>query len=208
MISSTKTSAKSLYKLTTRYFASGSTRNSLFGNGRTINNAQAELGAPSGKGQTTTNPVDLIKKNDILLYSTKPLNYIESVKANGFHLANNLLITSPNKQGDIIGTLLIESETFEVNLSNDGYKIINGFIVEFNEQQVLQIFNKIHPKPEIAVIGLGKESRVLSESNRRYFSNLGIQLEIGDSNNAAQIFDLLATERPNVISALLLPPNI
>lgn len=200
--------ARHLNRIPRRCFSTSAARYNLFGNGKTINNPKADLGAPSGKGETTTNPVDLIKKNDILLYSTKPLNYIESVKTNGFHLANNLLISSPNKQGDVIGALLIESESFEVNFSNDGYKIINGFMVDFNEQEVLQIFNKIHPKPEIAVIGLGKKSRVLSESNRKYFSSLGIQLEIGDSNNAAQIFDLLATERPNVISALLLPPNV
>ena len=49
---------------------------------------------------------------------------------------------------------------------------------------------------------------MLSIENRKILTNLGIQLEISDSNNAAQIFDLLATERPNVIGALLLPPNM
>lgn len=184
--------------------------NDLFGGGKQIGggNNKSDLGSPSGKGETTTNPVDLIKKNDILLYSQKPINYIESVKKNGFHLANNLLITSPDKNGNIIGTLLLESENFEINLSNGGYKLINNFIIEFNELEILTIFKKIHPKPEILVIGLGNKSRMLSESNRNFFSNLGIQLEVSNSNNAAQIFDLLATERPNVISALLLPPNV
>ena len=48
---------------------------------------------------------------------------------------------------------------------------------------------------------------MLSIENKN-FSNLGIQLEITNSNNGAKIFDLLATERPNVIGAILLPPNI
>lgn len=150
----------------------------------------------------------MIKKNDILLHSAKPLNYIESVKIDGFHLANNLYIKSPDDKGNVTGCVLLDTESFEVDLSNEGYKIVNGFIVEFNESEVLQIFDKVHPKPEITVVGLGKQSRVLSESNRRFFSKLGIQLEISDSNNAAQSFSLLSTERPGVIAALLLPPNI
>lgn len=164
--------------------------------------------APSGKLETSSNPADLFKKNDVLMYSQKPINYIESVKHNGYHLANNILVTSPNSDGHEIGTLLLENESYEVDLSDGGYKIINGFIVEFSERDVLLIFGKIHPKPELVVIGLGKKSRMLSEQTRKYFSQQGIQLEVGDSKRAALIYDLLATERPGVISALLLPPNV
>jgi len=180
----------------------------LFGGTKQIGGSPKQiLQAPSGKGETSSNPADLFKKNDILMYSDKPINYIESVKENGFYLSNHLLITSPDSQGRIIGGLLYQTESLEVDFTN-AYKIINGFIVEFDESEVLHIFSKLHPKPEIVVVGLGKKSRMLSEANRRFFSNLGIQLETGDSNNAAQIFDLLATERPNVIAALLLPPNV
>ncbi|KAJ8143057.1 hypothetical protein OY671_003808 [Metschnikowia pulcherrima] len=178
----------------------------LFGGGKTINQGKPMM-APGNKSETASNPADLIKKNDILMYAQKPVNYIDSVKHNGFHLANNVLITSPSENGDVIGALLLESESFEVNLSNGAYKIINGFIVEFSEDQVLSLFGKVHPKPEILVVGLGKKSRVLSEKNRQYLSGLGIQLELGDSRHAARLYDLLATERPGVISALLLPPN-
>lgn len=157
--------------------------------------------------QTASSPADLLKKNDVLMYLQKPINYIESIKQNGFHLSNDILITSPNDNGEEIGTLLLEGESFEVNLSHGGYKIINGFQVDFNSKLVLAIFEKVHPKPEILVVGLGKKSRVLLEANRRYFSDLGIQIEVGDSRNAARLFDVLATERPGVIGALLLPPN-
>lgn len=157
--------------------------------------------------QTASNPADLLKKNDVLMYSQKPINYIESIKHNGFHLANDILITSPNDNGEEIGTVLIESESFEVNLSHGGYKIVNGFQVDFSPKQVLSLFEKIHPKPEILVVGLGKKSRMLLDSNRRFFSDIGIQLEVGDSRNAARLYDVLATERPGVIAALLLPPN-
>lgn len=143
------------------------------------------------------------------MYSNKPINYIESVKDNGFYLSNNYLITSPDLKGNKIGLLLIHSETFEIELNeeNQSVNIENDWYVTFNNE-LLKIFELIHPKPEILVIGLGKKSRMLSIENRKILTNLGIQLEISDSNNAAQIFDLLATERPNVIGALLLPPNM
>lgn len=156
--------------------------------------------------QSVSSPADLLKKNDVLMYLQKPINYIDSVKHNGFHLANDILVTSPNDSGDEIGMVLLEGESFEVNLSNGGYKIVNGFQVDFSTE-VLSVFKQVHPKPEIVVVGLGKKSRILLEDNRRLFSSLGIQLEVGDSRNAARLFDVLATERPNVIGALLLPPN-
>lgn len=189
-----------------RRLSNTTTRFNLFGN--KVVPGSTSLQAPGGKSESLSNPADLFKKNDILMYSDKPRNYIESVKENGFYLASNVLIKSPDKQGKEIGTLLLENEAFEVDLSNGAYKEINGFIIEFNEEQVLSVFKQIHPKPEILVVGLGKKSRVLSASNRRLFSLLGIQLEVGDSNNAAKVFDLLATERPNVIGGLLLPPNV
>lgn len=190
----------------TRQLSTSSVSKNLFGGTKTVRSSPQM--APGGKSETASNPADLLKKNDILMYSQKPINYIESVKRNGYHLANNILITSPNDEGTEIGTLLLENESFEVDLGNNGYKIINGFIVEFNQEQVLLVFSKIHPKPEIVVVGLGKKSRVLSETNRKYFTLWGMQLEACDSQNAAKVYDLLATERPGQVAALLLPPNV
>lgn len=195
------------YKVSTvsvcaKSFSTSNTNRNIF------EQAKAEkLEAPGGKGETSSNPADLFKKNDILMYSDKPTNYIESVKANGYYLASKILIKSPNDEGKLTGALLLEGEAYEVDLLDDGYKLINGFIVEF-DKLVLSLFEKIHPKPEILVVGLGMKSRVLSEANRKFFSGLGIQLEVGDSTNAASSFDMLATERPNVIGGLLLPPNV
>ncbi|KAI5955884.1 hypothetical protein KGF54_001386 [Candida jiufengensis] len=165
----------------------------------------------SAKQTAPTNPADILTQNDILMYSQKPSNYIESIKSNGFHLSNQLFVASPDQKGNIVGLLLIGSETFEIKLTNKeeskNWFEVNSHIVTFN-QQLLNIFNKIHPKPEILVMGLGKESRLLSVENKRFFNELGINLEVSDSFNGGQIFDLLSTERPGVIGALLLPPNI
>ena len=79
-----------------RYFTSSASSLNLFGGKKVVN--QTQLNAPTGKGESTTNPADMIKRNDILMFSQKPINYIETVKSNGFHLANNLLIASPDKE--------------------------------------------------------------------------------------------------------------
>ncbi|CAN3371806.1 hypothetical protein DIURU_000463 [Diutina rugosa] len=181
------------------------TRANLFGGKKQMNNKQ--LFTPPTKGESSSNPADLFKKNDILMFSEKPINYIESVRPFGFHLANNILIKSPNKEGDVIGALFLMTETFEVNLKDGGYKI-DGVVVEFDETSVLSVLEKIHPKPELIVVGVGAKSRMLSPANRRYLSSLGMQIEVADSSRAAALYDLLATERPNVVAALLLPPNV
>lgn len=195
-----------------RYFhKSTSPIQSLFGSNSSNNRPSPEqiLRPPQNKSQAPANPADILKKNDILMYSNKPINYIESVKSNGFYLFNNYLITSPDiKSNNEIGLLLLNSETFEIELNKNLINIEKDWYVKFNNNELLNIFELIHPKPEILVIGLGKKSRMLSIENRQKLTNLGIQLEVSDLNNAAQIFDLLATERPNVIGALLLPPNM
>lgn len=192
------------YVYGSRNLCSSTIRHGFFGRSKP---EMPKMEPPTGQSESVSNPADLFKKNDVLMHSTKPINYIESVKKNGFHLANQLFIKSPNEKGDIIGALLLETESFEINLSNGGFTITNNILVEFNDD-IFTLLSKIHPKPEILVVGLGKKTRMLCEKNRKQFFNLGIQLEMGDSLHSAKIFDLLATERPNTIGALLLPPNV
>ncbi|KAG7661486.1 uncharacterized protein J8A68_005064 [[Candida] subhashii] len=151
-----------------------------------------------------SNAGDLFKKNDILMYADKPLNYIESLKPNGFHLANTLLITSPNSAGNVNGLVLIDTETI-LQLNPLRFQPLH---IQLKGQNVLNVFERVHPKPEILVIGLGKKSRMLSGENRRFLLDLGIGLEVSHTANAVDVFDLLSTERPHVIGALMLPPNV
>lgn len=100
--------------------------------------------------------------------------------------------------------VLLDTETYEVDLHNVE---IGDVRVEF-PSEVLNVFRLIHPKPEIVVVGLGGRSRLLAEANRRVFLELGISLEVSHTANAVDVFDLLSTERPHVIGALMLPPNV
>ena len=116
--------------------------------------------------------------------------------------------------------MLLHSEAFEIKLNSNTINIIDDWYVDFkintssssssndgDGDSIIKIFELIHPKPEILIVGLGKNQECY-QLKIKIFSNLGIQLEITNSNNGAKIFDLLATERPNVIGAILLPPNI
>lgn len=197
--------ARAVRTLGARSLSASCVQRNLFGGSKTIHPAP-NLKAPSGKGESAPDPVDLLKRNDMLMHSQKPRNNIELVRANGFLFSSGVVVTSPDKTGAVTGVVLLDSDVFEVNL-DEGYTITNGFLVAF-EPLVLSVFSRIHPKPEIVVVGLGKRLRVLSEENRRWFLGLGIQVEVLDSNNAAQIFDLLATERPMVVGGLMMPPNV
>ncbi|ODV64451.1 uncharacterized protein ASCRUDRAFT_23663, partial [Ascoidea rubescens DSM 1968] len=158
-----------------------------------------------------------LSKFDIYAGLTGPKNSVESVLSNGFLLTNGLIIRSTNvipenndneinKKQKIVGAILLNNETFEIDLSNN-YEIINNFILKFNEKS-LSIFRLIHPKPDLLVIGLGKKTRMLDQSNKNFFKELGIQLEVTSTLNACKNFDILSTERKDQIGALLLPPNV
>lgn len=190
------------FRILRSYLKSAKHAATLFGGGARPTYKQEDFTPPTK--QAVTNPVDILKRNDVLAFSAKPVNYIETVTDRGFHLSNQVLIELT--EGNITGCMLIGKETFEVDFSNNGVEI-DGINVTF-DQSIMQVFDKIHPKPEILCIGLGNKSRRLAQSNRDTLSQLGIQIETGQTRTAARLFDLLSTERPGVIGALMLPPNV
>ena len=71
----------------------------------------------------------------------------------------------------MIGTLISKSILVVVVVVNDG-----------DGDSIIKIFELIHPKPEILIVGLGKNQECY-QLKIKIFSNLGIQLEITNSNN-------------------------
>lgn len=64
----------------------------------------------------------------------------------------------------------------------------------------------VWPKPDLLILGLGKEMRPISPRTRQYINSLGIRVDIQDTRNAAAQFNLLATERGvQSIAAALIP---
>lgn len=141
-----------------------------------------------------------LAKFDIYALAEKPENNVEMISHDAIVFSNLKAITSPN------GALLLNNQIFEVNLKE--MTIQNGIIVEFppNLFKVLEI---VYPKPELLVVGLGAKSRILGNTTRKQLSALGIRVETSDTRNSALSYDLLATERsPELVGALMLPPNV
>lgn len=64
----------------------------------------------------------------------------------------------------------------------------------------------VWPKPDLLILGLGKEMRPLSPKTRQFVNSLGIRIDIQDTRNAAAQFNLLATERGvGSVAAALVP---
>ncbi|KAI8902077.1 NADH dehydrogenase 1 alpha subcomplex assembly factor 3 [Globomyces pollinis-pini] len=70
---------------------------------------------------------------------------------------------------------------------------------------MFKVFEIIEPKPEILVLGCGSILSQFPPTLMKYLNNLGIQVEIYSSQQAATTFKILSQEGRNV-SLALLPP--
>lgn len=140
---------------------------------------------------------NLLKTLDVLSGVGEPLNNVQSVTNNGFIFSEGIIIK--NKSALLLSNRILEF--------SPKYEIKNGFIVEF-DQESLNFLKLINPQPDLFIIGLGQKSRLLSQINLELLNSLGIRVEISDTRGAVRNFDLLATERPNQVAAILLPPNV
>lgn len=135
----------------------------------------------------------------------KPLNNIETVLKDGFKLASDHQVVSPDPNSPQ-GLVLIGSESFKVDLTGAIENLDKG-IVDISPE-ALSIFEVVDPIPELLVVGLGGKSRILGQKTSAYLHSLGMQLQVSNTANGCSNFDLLATERPMRIGALLFPPNL
>lgn len=135
----------------------------------------------------------------------KPLNNIETMLKDGFKLASEHQVVSPDPNSPQ-GLVLIGSESFKVDLTGAIENLDKG-IVDISPE-ALSIFEVVDPIPELLVVGLGAKSRILGQKTSAYLHSLGMQLQVSNTANGCSNFDLLATERPMRIGALLFPPNL
>lgn len=148
----------------------------------------------------TTRPIgkeSILSTLDVLGGVAEPTNNVQSVTNNGFIFTEGVIIQNKS-------ALLLSGRILEFTPK---FNIKNGFIVEF-EQSSLNFLKLINPQPDLFVIGLGSKSRLLSQSNLQFLNSLGIRCDVSDTRGAVRNFDLLATERPNQVAAILLPPNV
>ncbi|CAN6647873.1 hypothetical protein TRVA0_022S02014 [Trichomonascus vanleenenianus] len=135
-----------------------------------------------------------------------PLNAIEGVLENGFKLASGRKVVSVDSKNRPQGLVLLGTESFQVDLTGGISGLEKGFI-ELDES-VLGVFDVVNPKPQLLVVGLGSKSRVLGPNTSSFLHSLGIQTLLSNTVNGCSNFDMLATERPGQVAALLFPPDL
>jgi hypothetical protein len=136
----------------------------------------------------------LIGSLDLLAGSRGPNNSIERITANSIVFSSGVEVDNRHV------ALLISNKLLQFR---PRYKIINGRIVDFDLKS-LEFLKRINPHPDLYVVGLGGKSRLLSDANLKLFRELGIRVEVSDTRNACRSFNMLATERPGQVGALLL----
>lgn len=190
-------------------------RKGILGSGKLIGCrlASSKRLVPDPNKVPRTEPIDLTqdsfkKSNTIEDYSVydqvTPPNNVDSLLQDGFALANGARVVSSAKEPR--GIILLGHETFEVDLKDQLQGLDSGR-VEFGDG-ILGILDTVYPKPELVVIGLGNQSRILGPKTAAFLRSRGMQAEVGNTQHGASHFDLLATERGTVVGGILLPPNM
>lgn len=145
-----------------------------------------------------TKDKSIITKLDLLGDSKPPLNNINKCTKKGIIFDSGIMVPSDKV------CLLVSNRILEFQPK---YTIKNNIMIEFDESS-LNFLKLINPLPELMILGLGSKMRLVSDSNLKTFRDLGAKVEITDTRNGCKNFDLLATERPNQIGAILLPATI
>ncbi|QSZ29334.1 hypothetical protein DSL72_003848 [Monilinia vaccinii-corymbosi] len=156
---------------------------------------------------------------DVLGNTPPPSTSIDACLSDGFHLNSGLKVGGDGRfikgkgwtKGS--GVLLVAGEAFGWRpWVHDGGEadaergLVNGKGQFEVGDEAWGILSCVWPRPDILILGLGKEMRPISPKTRAFINGLGIQIEIADTRNAAAQFNLLATERGvNSVAAALVP---
>ncbi|KAK9447487.1 uncharacterized protein V1518DRAFT_87290 [Limtongia smithiae] len=141
---------------------------------------------------------------DMLQDLPRPPIAIDAVVENGFKLSDG---TTFDCADGTRGCAILDGQV----LTWDYTKYCTGIdigVVDIAEEG-LSLLGLLYPRPELLLVGLGGgRSRILGPATRLRIMNLGYTIEATDTLNAASNFELLATERPRQVIALLLPPTV
>ncbi|KAI9717600.1 MAG: hypothetical protein M1828_007161 [Chrysothrix sp. TS-e1954] len=157
---------------------------------------------------------------DVLSATPIPSTSVDICKYDGFDLDSGVKIMD----GD--GVMLVGSEAFVWRPWMTNAKALDGSartLVQGNDlkgaggvvnakgqfevaEEAWGILKATWPKPDMLIIGTGKQIRPLAPATRSVLQELGMRLEILDTRNAASQFNLLALERGTVeVVAALVP---
>ncbi|KAH8806358.1 hypothetical protein F5882DRAFT_513684 [Hyaloscypha sp. PMI_1271] len=140
---------------------------------------------------------------NVLGNTPAPSTSIDACLWDGFHLDSGVKITGGS------GVILVAGEAFNWKpweSGNGGMKLVNEKGQFDVEDEAWGLFSLVWPKPDLLILGLGKEMRPISQRVRQHLNSLGIRVDIQDTRNAAAQYNLLATERGlNAVAGALIP---
>jgi len=143
---------------------------------------------------------------NVLGNTPAPSTSIDACLWDGFHLNSGVKIVGGR------GVLLVAGEAFawspwEAKNGGEGALNLVNAKGQFDvEDEAWGLLSLVWPKPDLLILGLGKDMRPISPKTRQFINSLGIRVDIQDTRNAAAQFNLLATERGvGSVAAALIP---
>jgi len=124
---------------------------------------------------------------NILAGDTLPPVQVNSITPNGIQLANGLVIPS--------ACIFLEGKVFLWDVPS---KLWQGWGKEH-----LEVFEIVMPRPEILLLGTGKNTALPPPFFQSYLNGLGIRVDTMDTRNACSTYNLLAEEGRRVAAALI-----
>lgn len=132
--------------------------------------------------------------------------------SSGFQLNNGTRVT------DGSGILLVGGEAFKwrpweaasstpstPGATRDEFRLVNKKSQFAIPLESLGLLARLWPRPDLLILGVGPENRLLAPELRRRIAELAMRVEVLDTRNAAAQFNMLATERgvDDVVAALI-----
>ncbi|KJZ76214.1 hypothetical protein HIM_04296 [Hirsutella minnesotensis 3608] len=146
-------------------------------------------------------PTDFNELN-VLGHMPPPSTSVDVCMYDGFGLNSGITISG----GD--GALLVNGEAFAWRPweASGAMRLVNDKGQFELPEEALGLFALLWPRPDLLVVGVGKQNLPLSPQTRQRIAGLGMRVEVLDTRNAAAQFNLLATERGVAeVAAALIP---
>ncbi|CAG9993565.1 unnamed protein product [Clonostachys byssicola] len=143
-----------------------------------------------------------IQDLDMFGNTPPPSTSVDVCMHDGFGLNSGVTISDGN------GALLVNGEAFSWRpweLATDK-KLGNAKGQFVLPEESLSTLDLLWPRPDLLIIGTGKNIMPLSPESRKAITKMGFRVDILDTRNAAAQFNLLATERGvSDVAAALVP---
>ncbi|KAL6850694.1 hypothetical protein ACO1O0_007819 [Amphichorda felina] len=139
---------------------------------------------------------------DVLGSAPVPSTSVDVCMYDGFGLNSGITI------GDGDGALLVSGEAFSWRPweAVGEKKLLNKKGQLELPRKAFGVLDVLWPRPDLLIIGVGKEIRPLSPETRMILADMGLRVEVLDTRNAASQFNMLATERGvSDVAAALIP---